>query len=66
MLVILLNINQQCVQLCFKISDNEILILGGSTDNEITSHYYIFDVKKLIMIKKSEKPLLKEADEFVN
>ena len=52
---------------CFKISDNEILILGGSTDNEITSHkYYIFDVKKLIMIKKSEKPLLKEADEFVN
>jgi len=51
---------------CFKISDNEILILGGSTDNEITSHYYIFDIKKLIMSKKSEKPLFKEQDEFMN
>ena len=51
---------------CFKVSDSEILILGGSRDDDISAHYYIFDIKKLIMTKKSEKPLLKEPDEFVN
>lgn len=51
---------------CFKVTDNEILILGGSRDDEISAHYYIFDVKKLMMLKKSDKPLLKEPDEFVN
>ena len=51
---------------CFKISDTEIMILGGSRDDETSAHYYTFDIKKLIMSKKSNKPILKEADEFSN
>ena len=49
-----------------KISDNEIVILGGCRDDKISRDYYVLDAKKLMFVKKSEKPLLKEDDEFLN
>jgi N-acetylneuraminic acid mutarotase len=51
---------------CFKINENEIVIFGGVREHEILTDYFVFDVKKLVIVKKSEKPIMKKTDEFQN
>jgi len=55
-----------CKSGLLKVSDTEIAILGGKREDSIIKDYYVFDTKKLMFIKKSEKPLFKEDDEFIN
>jgi len=49
----------------FKVSENEIAILGGERDSEITKDYYVFDIKKYMFMKRRAR-FLKEDDHFAN
>lgn len=50
----------------FRMNETDVVILGGSRDGHYSSDYYIFDLKKHVMVKKSEKNLFKDPDEFTN
>lgn len=50
----------------FRMSETDIVILGGSKEGHYSNDYYIFDIKKLVMVKKTEKNLFKDPDEFTN
>ena len=50
----------------FRMNETDVVILGGSKEGHFSSDYYIFDIKKLVMTKKTEKNLFKDADEFTN
>jgi Galactose oxidase, central domain len=49
--------------LVFNINESEYLILGGCHENENITESYSFDSKKLVLVKKFEKPI---NDEFGN
>ena len=50
----------------FRMNDTDVVILGGSKEGHFSSDYYIFDLKKLVMVKKTEKNLFPDPDEFTN
>jgi len=50
----------------FRMNETDVVILGGSKEGHFSSDYYIFDLKKLVMVKKTEKNLFPDPDEFTN
>ncbi len=49
----------------FKVSEQEIAILGGERDGNPVSDYYVFDIKKYMFMKRRGK-FLKDDDHFAN
>jgi len=49
----------------FRMNATDVIILGGQRGSEVLNGYYVFDMRKLLFVKKEEK-FLKEADNFYN
>jgi len=49
----------------FRMNASDVVILGGQRESQVLNGYYVFDMRKLLFVKKEEK-FLKEADNFYN
>jgi len=50
---------------CFRLNETDIVILGGQREYDVLNGYYVFDMRKLLFVKK-EEGFLEEADNFYN